>query len=446
MSDGAGGRDWYADIPRSARFATLFGIATLLVSAIGFGYWGQMAPIAGAVVTNGAFVATGHNKVVQHLEGGVVREILVREGDVVEPGQLLIQLDETSARAELRRLVLREGRLAAMEARLRSEAREDDVLALGDEVVRLAASDPDIAAIIQAQRLTFEARKASRVSEIATLKGSIDAIQERIGGGEMQLQSIREQLGFIEEEHQAKDMLLRGGIMRKPEVLALQRAMASLRGEIGRIVGEIGDARERIARTNEQITGVRKSGVKVAVEQMHEVSAELNDVRERIHAARRLLERIQITAPVRGAVVKLRYHTPGGVIEAGKSILEIVPLHEELIIEVRVRPQDINSVKRGQSATVRLTALRQRVTPMISGEVVYVSADALPDETRGQSVSPDVYVARIRLEPREAALIEGFQPNPGMPAEVYITTAERTFFEYVMQPIKDSMSRAFRES
>jgi HlyD family secretion protein len=145
-------------------------------------------------------------------------------------------------------------------------------------------------------------------------------------------------------------------------------------------------------------------------------------------------------------VVRLRYHTSGGVIEAGKPILEILPLQAELILESRVRPQDIDNVKQGQHAMVRLTALNQRITPMISGAVVYVSADALPDEKKGaQSATSDVYVARIKLNAAEAALIPGFTPTPGMPAEVYIKTTDRTFLEYLMRPIQDSMARAFRE-
>jgi len=145
-------------------------------------------------------------------------------------------------------------------------------------------------------------------------------------------------------------------------------------------------------------------------------------------------------------VVKLRYHTTGGVIEAGKNILEILPLQEELIIEARVRPQDIDSVKHGQHATVRLTALSQRVTPMVSGEVIYLSADTLADEKKSQQVGPtDIYIIRIKLNNEEASHIPGFSPTPGMPAEVYVKTSERTFFQYLMRPIHDSMSRAFRE-
>jgi len=226
----------------------------------------------------------------------------------------------------------------------------------------------------------------------------------------------------------------------------LQRSKANLEGEVGRIMGDIGDAKERIARSYEQINGVRKTAIKTAVEQMHEVRGELADVRERMLGAKGVLDRIRIAAPVRGVVVKLRYHTQGGVIEAGKNIMEILPLKEELIIEARVRPQDIDSVKHGQHAMVRLTALNQRITPMVSGDVIYLSADTLADEKKSQQVGPtDIYIVRVKLNTAEALKIPDFSPTPGMPAEVYIKTSERTFFQYIVRPIHDSMVRAFRE-
>ena len=150
-------------------------------------------------------------------------------------------------------------------------------------------------------------------------------------------------------------------------------------------------------------------------------------------------------APVSGVVVKLRYHTNGGVVEAGKNIMELLPLKDELIIEARLRPQDIDSVKRGQKATVRLTALSQRITPMVSGDVIYLSADTLADEKKSQQVGPtDIYIVRVKLD-ANTITIPDFKATPGMPAEVYIQTAERTFFQYLVKPIHDSMARAFRE-
>lgn len=437
--------DWYADVPRSARRPTLIGIGVLALTVLGFGYWGSAAPIAGAVVTPGAFVATGQNKVIQHLEGGVIHEILVREGDLVEPGQTLIRLDETTPRAELRRLSLRQAHLLAIEARLRTEIADGAEITFPSTLVQKQDSDPEITTIIKAQRATLAARRKSLQSEVASIETGIYALQERIKGSTAQLASVRQQISYFDEELQTKEQLLRSGLIRKSEVLALQRARANLQGEAGRLEGDIGDAKERIARSEEQIAGVRNTAIKASVEQLHEALAELADVGARILASKRVLERINITSPVKGIVVKLRYHTTGGVVEAGKTVLEIVPIEENLLIEVRVRPQDIENVKIGQQAIVRMTALKQRITPMIAGEVVYVSADTLPDDKSGQLTRTDVYVARISLDPEELAQIKGFAPTPGMPAEVYIKTTERTFFEYLVQPLKDSMSRAFRE-
>jgi HlyD family secretion protein len=425
---------------------TLFGSVVIAGTVLGFGVWGGTAPIAGAVVASGIFVATGQNKVIQHLEGGVIREIAVREGDMVEPQQLLINLDDTAPKAELRRLQLRYTRLQAMDVRLKTEMQDNAELAFPADILE-AAHDPDVALIIDSQKLTFEARRQSLNSEIATIKEGINALQERVEGARLQMTGVREQLRLLAEEIEAKSILLKSGFVRKPELLALQRAEANLQGELGRLQGEMGDARERMARGLEQIAAARKAAVKTAVEQLHDARAEFNDVRERIRTAKGVLERIQIVTPVKGVVIKLRYHTPGGVIEAGKNIMEILPVQAEVIIEVRVRPQDIDHVKRGQSAMVRLTALNQRLTPTVGGQVIYVSADAVPDEKKGAQQTPsDIYLARIALDPREAAAISGFTPTPGMPAEVYITTSERTFFEYLTKPIRDSMARAFREN
>ena len=442
--------EWYADVPRSSRGATLFGLAVIAVTVLGFGSWASTAEIEGAIVSTGSFVATGENKIIQHLEGGVIKKILVREGDIVKKGQTLIRLDETAPKAELRRLVLREATAVAMETRLKAEMDEMDVVEF-PERLRSRESDSDFAEILATQQQVLKARRNSVKQEIATLKEGKDALQQRVDGGKVQLESVHKQLNIFEEELEAKSVLLARGLIRKPEVLALRRARANMQGEIGRLTGQIGDARERIARIDEQIMGVRNNAIKSVIEKMHEVTAELKDVRERIRSAKDVLKRVDIVAPVNGAVVRLRYHTPGGVIEAGKNIMEILPLQEELIIEARIRPKDIDGVKQGQQANVRLTALNRRITPMVTGEVIYVSADSVTDgsdslQSSARSNRSDVYVARIKLDPKDVANVPAFSPTPGMPAEVYIKTAGRTFLEYLTKPIIDSMARAFRES
>jgi HlyD family type I secretion membrane fusion protein len=437
--------EWHAGVPHQTHVHAVFGFAFLAALLVGFGTWAGSAPIAGAIVTSGAFVASGQNKTIQHLEGGIIRSIRVKEGDIVAPGQSLILLDDTTAKAELRRLILRESRLAAIEARLKAEMDEKEAIEFPSALLA-QVGDQDVADILRNQTITFVARENNLKSDIATLKDGIDGLEEKIKGTLQQRASVHDQIGFLQQELDGKNWLLKGGEIRKSEVLTLQRARANAEGELGRLDGDIGEARERISRTREQMLGARNGAIKAAAEQLNDMHAEQNDVRERIRAAKAVLERIDITAPVRGIVVKLRYFTAGGVVEPGKPVMEIVPLEDDLVIEARVRPQDIANLKQGQTANVRLTALSARITPMVQGHVVYVSADALPDDKRGQYSATDQYVARIKLDPEEAARIKQFSPMPGMPAEVYIKTSERTFLQYLTKPIRDSMQRAFRET
>lgn len=440
-----GDQPWHIDLPRSTRGLTMAGMVVIAITVMGFGVWGNTAPIAGAVVASGVFVATGQNKTIQHLEGGMIRDIMVHEGDTVEAGQILVELDQTTAKAEMQRLYLRNARLTAVDARLQAQVREEPEIHFPSDLTAVS-QDPQIRSIVSAQVLAFTAQRNNTNSEIAGIEDSIKALNERIAGSKIQLDGVQRQIALVQEDIKTKEQLLAAGLVRKPDVLLLQRSQANLEGEVGRIMGDIGDAKERIARAVEQINGVRKTAIKTAVEQMHEIRGEMVDVRERMLSAKNVLDRTTIRAPVKGVVVKLRFHTRGGVVEPGKPIMELLPLNEPLIIEARVRPQDIDSVKHGQEAMVRLTALSQRVTPMVSGDVIYLSADTVADEKKSQQTGPsDIYVVRVRLHNSEVAAIHGFSPTPGMPAEVFIKTSERTFFQYIMKPIEDSMSRAFRE-
>jgi HlyD family secretion protein len=324
--------------------------------------------------------------------------------------------------------------------------REENDVTWPAEVVQSPADSPEVKEIVDSQRMAFTARRNNLNSDVKSIQESISALEERIRGSRVQHDAVHRQIILLDEEIVTKDKLVQAGLVRKPELMVLQRQKANLEGEVGRIMGDIGDAKERIARALEQINGVRKTAIKTAVEQMHEVRGELADVRERMLSAKGILDRIRVTAPVSGVVVKLRYHTRGGVVEPGKNIMELLPLKDELIIEARLRPQDIDSVKHGQTAMVRLTALNQRITPMVTADVIYLSADTLADEKKSQQVGPtDIYIVRVKLNSEESRNVPNFSPTPGMPAEVYIKTSERTFFQYIVRPIHDSMMRAFRE-
>jgi HlyD family secretion protein len=434
---------WFTQVPRNGLPFMRAGYGILALWLIGFAAWGGTAPIEGAVVAPGLFVATTQNKIVQHLEGGIIRDILVREGERVQAGQPLIRLDETNANADAMRLDLRLQTLTAAEARLTAEAAQRQEIAFPPDLLLRAASTPDVRAIVRSQEAIFEARGHKLEREIAIQEKSIAALQFGIQGDHARIVSLKSQLALIEDELTGKAHLYEMGLVRKPDYLALQRLQANLSGEVKRSESDIGQSREKIASAEDQIGRARNAAVQTAVEEMQTVAAELKDTRERLTAARGVLGRLEIVAPVTGVVVKLHYHTAGGVIRPGNNIMELLPTQDEQVIEINVRPQDIDHVRTGQEAVVRLTALDQRVTPMIAGKVVYLSADAVPNERK--QTQDNIYIARVRIDAESTKGIKDFAATPGMPADVYIKTGQRTFFEYLMKPVQETMSRAFRE-
>jgi HlyD family type I secretion membrane fusion protein len=395
-------------------------------------------------------VATGQNKLVQHFEGGIVREIAVKEGDVVEANEVLVRMDDTAAKSKLRRLVLKNYRLIAMKARLETEMGPSGTIETPVAFSR-SGRDPEIEAILERQRAELQARQVSRATEEAVLKMQIAGLEESIRGYEAQVQSTKDRIALFAEELKDKNMLLGQQLVRKTDVLALRRSEASLGGDLGEYLGRIADSKERIAQANEKIAQLQSTALRDVIKELRETDADLDDVEEQIRAAQDVVDRVDVRSPVRGIVVKNNFHTPGGVVSPGAVILELLPIGDERIIEAHVRPNDISHVSVGQQALVRLSALNQRITPMVGASVIYVSADALaevktephPDgETRRE-----FYVVRVRLDKDDIVKrVPDFIPTPGMPADVYIKTGERTFFEYIMKPVLDSFSRAFRET
>jgi len=434
--------DCFAQVPRQTRGPVLGGLLVLLASVAGFGIWAATAPIDGAVIAPGTFVATGQNKIIQHLEGGIIRDILVREGEVVREGQTLVRLEETQPKADLRRLLLRRTLLLVSAARLEGEAKEQQRLTFTPELT--ADPDPDVRISIDSHQLIFSARRQKLDTELLIQEQSIASLRERIRAEEARYASAEAQMTLVNEELAGKSDLFKKGLVRKNDYFNLLRNREILTAEITRARSDIADNAARIEGTRQQMERIRKQGVQAAVEELHPIYAELKDINERITTARSVLTRIDVKAPVPGIVIKLNYHTSGGVIRPGNDILTLLPLGDDLIIEARIRPQDIDNLNRGQSATVRLTALNQRTTPMVMGRVIYVSADAIQNE-RNQN-GDNAYVTRVKLDAASVAEVRNFLPTPGMPAEVYIRTGERTFFQYLVQPITDVMSRAFRET
>lgn len=433
----------YDRVPRSVTAHLVAGLALLVVSLGGFGNWALRAPLAAAVMAPGSFVATGRNKIVQHLEGGIIREILVAEGDAVGAGQALVRLDRTASIANRRELELRRARLEAISARLRAEYAAADALEFGG-FLQTRREDASFAAIMAEQQAAFRAARARLKGEITLLESNIAASRSRILGYEGQLAAIVTQLALLREDHDARDLLLARGLVRRSEVNALARAIADAEGEAGRMRSLIAETQEAVRKAESEIEQALTQHKQTALDESQGIEAELDSVREQSLKAQDVLERSQIVSPVAGTIVRMHYHTPGGVIEAGKPILEILPLDAPLIIETYISRTDIDEIEIGQKAAVRMTSLNQRTTPVLQGHLVYVSADALTTETDG--IAREVYVVRIDLPSSELERVRGFRPTPGMPAEVMIETSARTFAQYLIKPIEDSLSRAFREN
>lgn len=434
--------EWYSEVPRSIRYHTMIGLAVLIISFGSFGFWAGTAPLASAIIAQGSFVATGNNKIVQHLEGGIIKDMRVSEGDVVKEGDVLLTLDPTAALSNDRMLKLRRLRLEAVVARLHAEAAGDRDFKIPD-IVLAEASDPDIGSIIQSQNIVFHSKQVKLEEQLNLIEKNIASLEYRYKGYSGQKDSFDRQLALLTEERDSKARLVKVGYMRRTDLLAIERAMADAMGDISRLQGELNESEAEIAKFRQEAIIAVNSNKQAALDALETAESDLDSVREQVREAQGVLERTVIRSPVNGTVVRAYYHTAGGVITTGKPIMEILPAHVPLIIEAQVLRTSIDQLHEGQTAAIRLSALNRRTTPVLNGKVFYVSADSIEENAGLQT--KDVYIVRVEIPDSEIAKVHNFHPVPGMPADVLIQTSERTFFEYITKPITDSMSRAFKE-
>ncbi|CUH66344.1 Type I secretion system membrane fusion protein PrsE [Thalassovita gelatinovora] len=435
--------EWHHEVPRSIRNHVIFGIFLFIVTFGGFGLWAFRAPLAAAVISQGSFVATGRNKIVQHLEGGIIEAILVSEGDRVEKGEKIIQLQQTAAQADLREMEFRKARLEAAEARVRAEYLNATEIVFLPRLIELAKANQQVAQILDDQKLAFESSQRMQEKELAILENGMGSLKIRSEGYRVQLEAYRERGVSLTEELSDKETLLEEGLIRRPEFNYVRRAVLETDGHIARIASEIEEIERSRLKFQLEIEKLEAGRRRKALDELQAVQAELDTIREKARKAKDVLSRSTVVAPVSGTMVRMYYHSPGGVIESGKPIAEILPSDAPLLIETLVPRTDVDSVRPGQAATVRLSALNRRTTPVLTGYVSYLSADSITDTSKG--VAQEVYVAHIDLSASEYARVTSFAPVPGMPADIMIETEARTFFEYLIKPVRDSMSRAFRE-
>lgn len=421
----------------SARPHILAGLAIVTVMFGGFGTWAALAPLDSAVVAPGTVAVYSNRKTVQHLEGGIVAEIFVRDGDRVAAGDLLVRLDATRADASLALIEGRLDELQAEAARLAAERDGRDAIAFPPDL-QARAHEPKLAPILAGQRALFAARRQSKAGEIAILKRRIARSNDEIGGLEAQRQSRARQIAILDDELRGLRSLFEKGFAPRTRILALERNREALNGERGELTAAIARAGSDIAESELQIVQLESRFREQVLEDLRQVSAEIHELAERRIAAADERRRTDIVAPRAGIVVGLDVFTQGGVITPGQPILHIVPDNDEHIVEAQLRPEDIDRVIAGQPATVRFPAFNARTTPTLEGSVLTVSADRLIDKLTGAPY----YQAKIRIPEAELARLNGQALVSGMPAETFIAAGPRTALNYLLKPFLDALTRA----
>lgn len=425
----------------SLRRTVVAGLVTVVLAFGGFLGWGFFARLDSAAIAPGVVTVDSHRKTVQHLEGGIVREVLVREGQRVAAGQVLIRLDTTQAEAVLGQVDSQYWAALARAARLRGEQEDRRSLTFLAELLAEAARQRAVAAVLETEQRLFEARWEALDGTIAVQRKRIAQLEEEIVALEAQARATADQLRLTREEMAGVRSLVAKGYERRPRLLELERTVAELEGRLGELKANLAKARQGIAAAELEIINTQNTRRTEIADQLQETQTLLGDLADRRRAALDVLARKEVVAPQDGLVVNLQVHTPGGVILAGMPLMDIVPLNDDLIIEAMVDPADIDVVRVGLPAHVRLTAYKQRQVPMVDGEVIHVSADKITDERTGKPY----FLARVRLAPDALEGLARVELYPGMPAEVVMVTGERRAIDYFISPITDSMNRAFRE-
>ncbi len=418
----------------------LFGVLMALGSVGAMGAWAATTSVDGAVVAPAKIVVETNRKAVQHFEGGIVRRILVKEGDRVGQGEVLIQLDRTRDRAELVALTDRLVDLNARRARLLAELKEEKHIDW-PETILFRAQEPRVAAVIDAHQRLFRSGHAAREAEAKLLKKRAVALGARIDGLARQAESLRNELALNAKENDLLTPLLEKSLVRMPRMLEVRRKMARLESQLARGEGETLSLMAQIEETEAEGAENRARFREEKAARLIEVQAEIAELEEQEAALRDRLTRRDVRAPYTGRVFNLAVHSEGAVIASGDPLMEIVPANDDLVLRARVPAVDVERVLPGLSATVRLVAYNRNTTPELAGTVERVAADAQLDGATEDAF----YTATVRLGADQLARLEGLSLTPGMPAEVLIRTGERLVMSYLMRPLADSYARTFRD-
>ncbi|WP_192245167.1 HlyD family type I secretion periplasmic adaptor subunit [Mesorhizobium silamurunense] len=421
------------------RFPRRLGVVATALFVLALGGWSVLAPLASAALAPGIISPDGHRQTVQHLEGGIIRTIHVREGDVVKAGTPLITLDDTRAKALDAEFRERSLYLLASQARL--EAEQTGALDISFPEQLLLDSN-EMRKIVDGQRQLFLSRRAAHQGRLQILDARIRQLQEQNVGLREMIAAEDEQIALIDEEIQGIQTLIDKGLERKPRVLALQRGSAEVAATKASNHAKIAENEQQIGETRLQLVTVGEERQEKIGSELAEVRRVLAEVKGQLPSREDMLVRTVIRAPIDGTVMNLRINTETGVVAPGQPLLDIVPDGNHLVIDARVRPTDIERIRPGMSARVVLTAYRQRSLPLIHGKLRSISADAMSDERTGQPY----FLAKVDVVPEDLAALQQVKLIPGMPAEIMLMDGEQSVFAYLLGPILDSAGRSLREN
>ncbi|WP_224502312.1 HlyD family type I secretion periplasmic adaptor subunit [Celeribacter litoreus] len=413
-------------------------LATLMLVLV-FSGWAQIAPLSSAALAVGVVSPEGSRKVVKHLEGGIVREINVQEGDFVLEGAPLVIMDNVQAKALFDELYGRYRYLLAVEARLMAEQESRTTILFPTELSN--SSDPNVVTIMTAQKQLLESRVNAALNRGAILEKRVLQLQRQNAGLHEVIAAENRQVELLEEEVSTVKELYETGLAKYPRLLALMREQADIEASKAENVARIAANEEQIGETELQLIAMKEQIVEEANSSLAEVQRSLSEIRAQLPSRRDTLARTTVLAPISGRVLNLSTKTVGGVLGPGETILEIVPDNSSLVIDARVKPNDIDRIYPGMETRVILSAYKQRNLPLMHGVLASVSADRVIEDRTGAAY----FLAKVELDPAILETVDDIRMVPGMPAEVMILDADRTLFEYLFNPIVQSMNRSFRE-
>jgi HlyD family secretion protein len=424
----------------SIRQHLLAGSVVMVVLVAGVGGWAATTEISGALIAPGSIVVDSNSKKVQHPTGGVVGEVRARDGDRVKAGDVVVRLDETVTRANLAIVIKGLNDMAARKARLEAERDGADKVTFPAELVS-RMDDPAVSSAINSERKLFELRNTARVGQKKQIRQRIGQLDEEITGLAAQQTAKTREIKLIERELEGVRELYAKNLIQLNRLTQLEREATRLDGERGQLIAQTAQSRGKISELELQIIQIDQELSSEVARELRDVDAKMGEFIERKVTAEDQLKRIDIRAPQDGTVFQSAVHTVGGVIGAGEPIMLIVPETDNLTVEAKVNPQDIDRLQLGQTALLRFTSFNQRTTPEIFGTVTRISADTTTDQRTGVSY----YTIRIGMTPDELARLGDNKLVPGMPLEAFVQTGQRTVMSYLIKPLYDQLMHAFRE-